>query len=538
MNNGTDLQTRDPISIVRRRSGVAGAVGGAVFLASIFIAAVIPNQYEAWTTLLVSPQTISKKLVEPGVEGSDLNNRLHLMTMQILSRGRLSKVIDEFRLYPEESEEMTREEVIDEMRDDIRVEPVLPELEGNRRGNEPIEINTFRLYYQSHSPQTAADVAARLANDFIGEHIKERVEVSSSTAEFIEAELARLAREIEGVEQQIGNVKNENTGRLPEDLDTNQRLLERVVSDLRLAQRDNALAESDAAFYRQQAATGGSDRYRGSEPDTPAERKAQLEIALGEALARGLTEKHPDVIIMREELSTLGDTIASSAEDGGELSPDQALATNEAKRAELRAQSAAQEVGRLQAQADEIQDRIAKTPRVDEQLAALERVHKHLYESYQDFSNRRLEAGVSANMERRQKGEQFQILEAAFPPPEASSPNRPVIILLGFLLGIVAGAIAAILTELADTSFHEPRDVQTIFGLPVLATIPKVMLEMDRLRERRRKMLRGAFAAGVASAVMIGAGAGYLLVNGAPGFLRGDEPAAPAAAPARAPGQG
>ncbi len=55
---------------------------------------------------------------------AELENRLHLMTMQILSRGRLSKIITELDLYPEESKEMTREEVISLMRSDIRVEPV------------------------------------------------------------------------------------------------------------------------------------------------------------------------------------------------------------------------------------------------------------------------------------------------------------------------------------------------------------------------------------------------------------------------------
>src|SRR5262245_25645048 len=182
MNSQEGLQARDILSVVRRRALLAAAVAGLVTLAGIFVAAILPNRYEAWTTLLVAPQVISKKLVEPGVEGSDLNSRLHLMTMQILSRGRLSKIIDELKLYPKESKVMTREEVIEVMRDDIRVEPVLNELEGaaNRRRTDE-EINTFRLYYQSRNPQIAAAVASRLANDFIDEHIRERVEVSTGT---------------------------------------------------------------------------------------------------------------------------------------------------------------------------------------------------------------------------------------------------------------------------------------------------------------------------------------------------------------------
>jgi polysaccharide chain length determinant protein (PEP-CTERM system associated) len=538
MNLSEGIQPKDIGAMLRRRAAPAAALAGAVFLLSVVVAALLPNEYEAWTTLLVSPQTVSKKLVEPGVEDSELNQRLHLMTMQILSRGRLSKIIDDLGLYPEESEEMTREEVIELMRDQIRVEPVYPELEGGRRRAQEQEINTFRLFYRSHSPQLAAGVADRLANDFIDEHIRERVDVTTGTSEFIEAELERLAGEIRQVEQRIATVKNENTGSLPEDVDANQRLLERAVSDLRFAQRDLAIAESDAAFYRQQAATGATDRARSySDPDTPLERKQRLEINLGEARARGWTDKHPEVIALREEIATLETTVQSrSSGMEEEVSPEQQLANNEAKRAALRAQSAQAEIGRLQAQVDDVEARLAKTPQVAEQLAALDRQHEHLYGSFQDFSAKRLEAGVSANMERRQKGEQFRILEAAFAPPEPTSPNRLMIVLLGLALGLAGAAGTVLLLEVADTSLHGPRDLQAAFQLPVLAAIPRVLLESDRVARRRRRVLAGALAAGLTAVVLAGAGAGYWIVNGGAGGATAE--AQPAAAPAARAGQG
>ena len=534
MNANQGPQLGDFVGMVKRRLWMMVAVAGVVFLASVVVAALLPNRYEAWTTLLISPQTVSKKLVEPGVEESDLNNRLHLMTMQILSRGRLSKVIDDLKLYQDESDEMTREEIIELMRNDIRIEPVLPEmeqLEATRPRLEELEINTFRLYYTSHSADTSAAVASRLASDFIDEHIRDRVETSAGTSEFIEAELERLSTAIREVEGQIASVKNDNIGKLPEDLDANQRLVERALTDLRVAQRDLDVAESDAAFYRQQAVTGASDRYRGySEPDTPAERKQRVELQLNEARSRGLTDKHPDIIAMREELASLEKSLKERNEDEEHrANPDQALAANEAKRAELRAQSARQEVARLRTQVEEVEQRLAQTPHVTELLASLERQHKHLSDSYQEFSNKRLEAGVSANMERRQKGEQFRVLETAFPPPNPTSPNRPLILALGLLLGLAAGAGTALLLEAADSSMHGAREAQTTLGVPVLAAIPKVKLEWDRARERRRRLVAVGLGLGLAAVTLVGAGAGYWIVNG---------PAARAEQGAQPPGAG
>ena len=45
-------------------------------------------------------------LVESGVPQSDLNERLHLMTARILSRPRLSRIIDDLGLYKDEASYM------------------------------------------------------------------------------------------------------------------------------------------------------------------------------------------------------------------------------------------------------------------------------------------------------------------------------------------------------------------------------------------------------------------------------------------------
>ena len=83
MNPEQGLQIQDLGGVLRRRQGTMAVVAGVVFQLSIVTAAVLPNVYEAWTTLLVEPQSISKGLIESTLEESELEGRLHLMTMQI-----------------------------------------------------------------------------------------------------------------------------------------------------------------------------------------------------------------------------------------------------------------------------------------------------------------------------------------------------------------------------------------------------------------------------------------------------------------------
>lgn len=537
--NEDGFQLGDLVAMFWRRGKVIGVVAGLVLLAAIFVAAILPNEFESYTTLLVEPQSISKRLVEGGVEGGDMSGRLHLMTMQILSRSRLSRVIDDLGLYQDESEELTREQVIDLMRSQIRVEPVLPELERGLFRRYQGEINTFRLFYRHESPSVAAAVANRLANDFIDEHIRDRVKVSGDTAEFIEAELARLSTRAQDVEAKIAAVKAENVGSLPEDLLTSQTRLGRTYEALRVAQQRLGDAESDAAFYQQQSKVarlveGGRSDVIGRAV-TPALRLRELEIQLGALRARGLTDKHPDVVIAEAEAAEIRAKIdGEQVEETPPTSMAEQEALAQAERARQQVDAARTEIARLEQEIAAIEEKIAATPRVAEQLDGLQREMTSLNESYQLFSEKRLEASVASNMERRQKGEQFRVLESAFPGPAPISPNRKMIVVMGLLFGLGAGAFVGLALEISDRSFHDPRRLQQSLRTPVLAAIPSIRLAADRAAMRRRWLREGFAAATVAGVVLVSSAFAYVYVN-RPGLL-GTEveeaaPAAPAAPP-------
>jgi len=465
-----------------RRGRQACMIGFGVMLLAVFVAAVLPNYYESQTVLLIEPQSVSQNLVDAGAPETDVNNRLHLIQMQILSRGRLSKVIDELDVYPDLADEMTREELIEHMRSQINVAPLLPELESEARAQAgvragDIAINTFVLSFEHRLPQKAADVANRLSRDFIDEHIKERVQVSGDTSEFIDAELAGLTTRIAAVETRIKDVKAANAGHLPEEFDANQRLYERATMALRDAQRELSIANSDEAFYRQQSLSGfGDGGIITSAVITPSRRLDILQVEIAEYLSRGFTEKHPDVIAARGEMARLKEEVDTANADDTTLTAGQQSAKAEENRAALRAQSARAEIERLRKELADIESKLASTPAVAELLSALEREHDALLTSYQEYSGKRVEASVAAAMESRQKGERFRVLEAAYPATEPTSPDRVIILVLGVLLAIAFAAGWALLMEMVDESYHDGRTLQDRMGLPVLAAIPDVVL--------------------------------------------------------------
>ncbi len=530
---GGGFQPADLWQIARRRGKIVAGVTLVSTLAAYWIAMALPNEYQSYATVLVEPQAVDPGIVRPGVASSDLADRLHLMTAQILSRGRLSRIIDELELYQNESEYMVREQVIDLMRSKVMVEPVIPELVQGQGKGADYDINTFKIKFYDGHAKTARAVAQRLANDFIESHIEARVNVSQKSVDFIEGELERLSSRIAEVEAQVAKIKADNPGRLPEDTDGVQRQMERTLSDLAYSQRRLAEAQSDEAFFRSQLTAAGMLERPSNDTASPTRRIDILELALAEFEAKGYTEKHPDVVKAKLEIAEIKQQLAKGEAAEAENEAPQSFAEQNAqaelRRATLRIQAAQEEIDRLQARADELQQLLIETPAVAEQLEALEREYRHLFESYQDFSNRRLEAMVQAQLERRQLGEQFRVLEPAFAAPKPSSPDRPMIVVLGFVLGLALGTGLALLLESFDSSVHTARQLQTSLNLPVLASIPQIWLESDRAALRRRRIRTALGTVALVVFVLIGGAGSYLWVNGSPSVPGPQEPASPAA---------
>jgi succinoglycan biosynthesis transport protein ExoP len=523
MNVENGIQIADLMAIARRRVKAVVGIALSIAMLGFWVTMALPNQYQSYATVLVEPQTVDPELVESGVGATDLNQRLGIMASQILSRSRLSRIIDDLNLYQGEQEYMVRQEVIDLMRDRLTVEPVLPELGGQTaKRSADFEINTFRIVFNDRSAPIAKLVAERLANDFIESHIEARVEVSGKSLDFIQGELDRLSTEILEVEAAVGKIKGDNPGRLPDDTPNNQRRLERAMADLAFAQRGYSEARSDEAFFRSQAASAATMSLP-NDSLSPATRLKLLEIMLGEFESKGFTEKHPDMIRTRSEVEVLRERVANSdGDDPAQSSFAQQSAKAEGHRASQRRAAAEEEMQRLENLAAEIQGLMAATPAVAEKLDGLERRYQHLFGSYQDFSNRRLEATVQAQLERRQLGEQFRVLEAAFVAPEPTSPNRVVLMLLTLMLAVAAAGASGVVLEATDSSVHSVRQLQNAIRLPVLASIPQIILESDRLALRRQRIRTGLATMAMVVFALVGGVASYVWVNGGHGAGYGE----------------
>ena len=134
------------------------------------------------------------------------------------------------------------------------------------------------------------------------------------------------------------------------------------------------------------------------------------------------------------------------------------------------------------------QKRVEGVPTRESELTELTRDYATLQTLYSSLLAKNEEAKISTNLERRQSGEQFKVLDPARLPERPFSPDRPRIIGIGALFGLGLGVGLAALLEYRDTTLKTRDDVITALALPVLALVPLMRSTIARRPFGRKRI--------------------------------------------------
>ena len=105
------------------------------------------------------------------------------------------------------------------------------------------------------------------------------------------------------------------------------------------------------------------------------------------------------------------------------------------------------EIARANQEIRDHQRRIEATPRREQELLTIKRDYENIKASYSSLLNRKLEADIGVNMEKKQKGEQFQVIDVARLPEKPVSPNLPKLFMITVVAGLGLGAGCIFLLE-------------------------------------------------------------------------------------------
>jgi polysaccharide chain length determinant protein (PEP-CTERM system associated) len=534
------------LEIVRRRRVLAVLPFLFVLTAAVSLAVFLPSLRTARSLVLVNRQVIPERYVTSTVQ-ADLEARLLTLSQEILTPQRLTQIARQYNLY---SKARSTDELVDRMRKDIRIELVE---DRERRGRESRSF-LFTVSYTAANPVVAARVANTLSSLYIEENGRMREQQAASTSEFLETQLKELREKLSAQERTLTAYKERNLGELPEQKDVNLRTLERLQQQLQLAHENNrraterrqlltnALGEIDTTVAM--TATPSAAGPSVTPADTAAARLNLLRQELAMTQTR-FSDKYPDVVQLKEQIRVLEAKVESEKAAVAALPKSVAGTTPKRAGRDLRvppenayvqslmtqldqatveAKTSAEEIRGINGQIVVSTRRLENTPKREQELAILTRDYDTTKDLFKSLLAKRGEADMAAELEQRQKGENFRVIEPARLPERPAGPNRFRLLLVGLALAIGASGAAVVVAEQVDTSFRRVDEIRSTLPLPVLSAIPRITTEQDRSRTLRQR--RWATAA-VGFGLLIVAGTSFVVAHDNQGLVALLTPSAP-----------
>ena len=541
----TDERTfSDYMAMLRRRRGVAAAVGLPILLGFVVAAFTLPAVYEANAIVQIQRPQIPEAMIRTTV-AAYAEELLASVRQQVLTTGNVIDVIERFNLYPDKRGSTAMDDLAAEFKENAIVVPSVASAASPYGRNTEVTY-AFTVGFRYHDPQVAAEVANELARLHTEVNNAMRAERAAKTSEFLNIEAEKVQKQISEVEAKIATLAGGSGGALAQNpmiaaqrFEQMDRELAQIDQGLRAARERRDLLETELSQtprYRATLSTGqplvtGTDRLAAAQqelvalqakysPDHPDVVRLKREIATlsagsadNNALAMELranlrtreqelatarqtySEDHPDVVRLARTVETLRQQLADAerraAAPGGALAP----ADNPVYlQVQTRLRSADQEIADLSNRRAQLYSRIGRftsSPEIEARYNSLMQEREVLKEEHRQLREKLSQASLSEVVEAEQKGQVLTLIDPARPPSFPVEPNRAMLIFLGAVLGLFGAFGSASLVDATDVRVRGTRDVEALLNLVPMAAIPYI----DSPGEARRRLtLRASIA--------------------------------------------
>ena len=264
---------------------------------SAVVVTFLPNRYRSETLIMVVPQRVPEEYVRSTVT-TRIEDRLRSINQQIMSRTRLEPVIKEFNLYPNELRTGLMEDVVEQMRKDIKTET--------------IRSDAFRISYLSDTPRTAMRVTERLASMYIDESLRDREVLADSTNQFLDSQLAAAKDRLLEHEKKLEAYKMRFSGQLPTQVQSNLQVMQNAQMQIQ-SLLDSLNRDRDRRLVLQ-SQLDDMDTSSDAAGQLTADKEAALPPMAAELVKarkqldddrRRLRDTHPDVIRQQRVVADL-----------------------------------------------------------------------------------------------------------------------------------------------------------------------------------------------------------------------------------------
>ena len=452
------------------------SLGGWIFVSQM------PDVFTATTRVHVDTRSILRPLLQGMTIQPDVSSQIRLMTRLIFSRPNIEKIARMTDLDIEAKDEKSMEKLVLQMQNSL----------GIAGG----ENNLFSLAYTDPDPKVAKKVVQAVLTLFVEQSLGESREDSDAAQKFLEQQIKEHELRLAASEQAKEEFRRANYALMTEDNDLYGQL--------------NKLAslKEEAKVLVQEAMQRRDEIQRQLQNEEPMISKSEMEASGGSPLDARIqnlnanldakllkfTDKHPDVIhlkkdisallkIKKKELENIGNVdIAATSGKSMEVNPifqqlKIALGEADANIASLAAREKAYD-NKIELLKQQMDERL----KVETHLQGLNRDYETVRANYNELLKKRETARMSGTVEQTTDAVKFRIVDPPQVPTKPSAPNRILFYSAALVSGIVLGIGVAILLSFVRPSFGTINGLREVTGVAVLGSI-----SMNWITELRRK---------------------------------------------------
>jgi polysaccharide chain length determinant protein (PEP-CTERM system associated) len=514
MIENRDLNVDDYLAILRRRMKIILIPMLLAPIVGFLISYAFPPKYTSSSLVQVEEQQVPGEYVKPVVT-EDLAPRIASLQQQVLSRNQLLPMLDRLQMSGRGKDV---DDLIDRINAAVTVQLVqsAPPTPGKaKKPGDNSDAPGFNVNVVWDNPKTAQRICTEITSMITLENLRSRSDVARSTTDFLSRQLDAAKADLNDQDSKLADFKRLHMGQLPGDEDNNMKLLVGMNSQLDANTQTLNRAEQDKSYTEsmlaQQLAAWRSSQ-NSSNPQTLQQQLTALQTQLIALQAR-YTDDYPDVIKtksdiahVQHELNDMDKAAAGSTDTtqkAGVAEPPeiQQLRTQIHQYGDAIAQ-ATRDQKRLQESIQTYQGRVNLSPAIEEQYKQLTRDYDTAQKFYDDLLAKKSQSEMQTDMERRQQGEQMNVLNSASLPDSPSFPVRWMFAAGGLGGGLGLGLVIVLWLEMRDKSIRDEQDVMAALDLPTLVSVPWIGADAgDRVSDGRLH-LRPRSGAGVNKATV------------------------------------
>jgi len=478
VNDAKPISVAPYLDVVYRHRLIAVCVLALGLGTTLCLMVMLPDVYRSTAVLVVEPAQISSDYIEVGnsparAQNASVADELEALAHQAFSQARLEELIRKLGLYHARPHQPL-EGKVEYMRRHIDLvvpqDAILYEAAPPRQESPDVLKISFEYWDRSIAQQ----VTEQLANDYIDEGYRQRIQRAEDATSFLSAQVARASVAVIAKSTQVQELQRRYQGSLPEELEPNLAELGRLQNQL--------------SIINQQLTAERLTPMAGGQPValSPEQELARLELQLA-ALRAEYSDEYPDVSQLKQQIADLKQQISQKtpASGSGRVGDAGSALASLERQAEM-----------LSAQIATLNQRVAATSVHGQELDAIKRDYDALDTEYHGLLKKQSSAQLRETLEKRHKDERLRLLEGADLPKKPIWPNRIAVGVFGVVFSFIAALGLPFGLYFTDTSFKEPAELQSEYGLSVVATIPAIKAPADR----RARVIRAAF---VSSAGML-----------------------------------